>query len=223
MKFLSFPAAVIAASMMLASCGGGAEKKTEEAPAAPEKPAEKVCTYSYEATDVVINWTSYKHTNKTGVTGKFDTFAIDGARTANSVADLVGQASFSIDASSVNSGDEVRDPKLRDLFFGVMENAGEITGKFSEVKGSEKDAKGFGKVVINMNGASHTADMTYTVEDGAIKVRTEFDMVADMNGQGAFDSIAEACAEKHTGGDGERKFWPDVNVIVTVPFAKECK
>ncbi len=220
MKFLSFPAAVFAVGMLLSSCGGGAETKTDDAPAQPEKPAEKVCTYAYEATNVIINWTSYKHTNKVGVTGKFDTFGIEGAKSAGSIAELVSDAAFSIDASSVNSGDEVRDPKLRDMFFGIMENAGEISGKFSAVTGT--DEEGAGKVTINMNGATHTADMTYAVEDGNLKVRTAFDMLTAFNGQKPYDSIAEACAEKHTGGDGERVFWPDVNVVVTIPFTKEC-
>ena len=54
-------------------------------------------------------------------------------------------------------------------------------------------------------------------------MRTALDMLTDFDAQAAMDAIGEACAEKHTGGDGERKFWPDVDVVVIVPISKDCK
>lgn len=225
MKLFSLSASLFAAAMLFTACGGGSEPKNDEpAPAAEaeaDAPKAEKCSFSYNATDAIINWTAYKHNAKIGVTGKFDTFVIDGPKEAASLAELIQGASFTIDANSVNSGDPVRDPKLVEFFFGKMEDAGNLAGKFSDVTGTNE--KGSGQVTIMMNGTSHSGKMNYAVEDGELKVRTKLDMVADFNGEGPFESIGEACAEKHTGSDGERKFWPDVDVTVIVPFAKTCE
>ena len=142
MEFLSIPSALLACSLFLASCGGG-EKPAAETPAEPEAPAPEVCTYSYDASTVSINWTAYKHTAKVGVKGVFDTFVVEGEKSASSVADLINGASFNIDAMSVNSKDTLRDPKLRKFFFGMMNMPGEIGGKFSDVVGTDDKGSGF--------------------------------------------------------------------------------
>ena len=201
---------VLSLSSMLIACGG-----EEEVEGSIEQVVDKteVCKYSYDENSTILTWTAFKKTEKIGVDGSFDKINV----VANESEDMFGVltgATFPI--SSVNSQDEVRDPKIRDSFFGTMNETTSITGSIISIDENK------GTVEINMNGIKVQYEGEVKVKEETITMKTTIDIL-DFDGQESIDSIGVVCAEKHTGEDGINKFWTDVNVVVQTKLNKSCE
>ena len=202
------------ATVMLAACGGGEDESTDEA----EETAgteESACTYSYDEGSTVLTWTAFKLTEKVGVNGTFDQIDVTANDGAENMYDVLSGATFEIPVATVNSQDPVRDPKIRDFFFGNMAETANISGSMVSV------TDGSGTVSITMNGVAVEYDGEIKTEDETITFLTTID-ITDFQAQTALDSLGEACAEKHTGEDGVRKFWTDVDIAVKTTLIKDC-
>lgn len=198
---------------LIMACGGAEE--TDESTDEVDEVVEEVCTYSYNADNTILTWTAYKLTNKTGVDGSFNEINVE----ANESEDMFGVlsgATFEIPVASVNSQDDVRDPKIRDSFFGSMDSTLSITGEVISI-----DETG-ATISITMNGVSVEYQGEVTVEDETITMNTTIDIL-DFDAQKSMDAIGEVCEEKHTGDDGINKFWSDVKVAVQTKLDKDCK
>ena len=199
-------------SFLLASCGGSGEEDVNV-----EDPiVEETCTYSYDPTSTVLTWTAFKLTEKIGVNGTFDVITVSANDGQEEMLDVLLGATFEIPISSLNSQDEVRDPKLKNSFFGNMAETEMISGTIISIDE-------FNAVVdIRMNGLTVEYDGQVTVEENTVSMNTTID-VLDFEGQEAMDSLSVVCAEKHTGEDGVNKFWNDVEIVVKTTLLKECK
>lgn len=197
---------------MMMACGGTEE--TEESTEEVEEVVE-VCTYKYDEASTILTWTAFKLTEKVGVDGSFDVINVQANESDNMFGVLTG-ATFEIPVVSVNSQDPVRDPKIRDSFFGKMTETESITGEFISI--NETSAK----VSISMNGVTVEYDGEVIVDGETITMKTTIDIL-DFAAQPSLDEIAIVCEEKHTGEDGVNKFWTDVSVAVQTKLIKECK
>jgi hypothetical protein len=64
--------------------------------------------------------------------------------------------------------------------------------------------------------------MTYkTFPEGEFTASGSFDML-DFGLKTAFDSIHQACFEKHKGADGVSKTWTEVEVRIAAKVSKTC-
>lgn len=197
---------------MMMACGGAEE--TDESTEEVEEVVE-VCTYKYDEASTILTWTAFKLTEKVGVDGSFDEINV----VANESEDMFGVltgATFDIPVVSVNSQDPVRDPKIRDSFFGTMTETASITGEILSMTATSA------KVKISMNGVSVEYDGDVSVEGETITMKTTIDIL-DFGGQPSIDEIGKVCEAKHTGEDGVNKFWSDVDVAVQTKLIKECK
>jgi hypothetical protein len=197
----------------LFSCGGSEETEAEES--SNEEVVEETCTYSYDESSTILTWTAFKLTEKIGVDGSFDEINVNANESEDMFGVLTG-ATFDIPVASVNSQDPVRDPKIRDAFFGSMDSTASITGEIISIDANTA------KVKITMNNKSVEYDGEVTVEDETITMKTTINIL-DFDGQGSIDAIGVVCEEKHTGEDGVNKFWEDVNIAVQTKLIKECK
>ena len=111
---------------LLISCGGEEETHEQEEVVATEE----VCTYSYDETSTVLTWTAFKLTEKVGVNGTFDIINVSANDGSEDMFSVLNGANFEIPVSSLNSQDEVRDPKLKNSFFGNMDSTGEFNYHF---------------------------------------------------------------------------------------------
>lgn len=184
-----------------------------------EKQVEKACTYNLSANDASVYWEAYKLTNKIGVGGQFDSLSLSLNENDASVKDLLTNASIEIFTQSVNSKDEVRDGKLRNIFFGGLE-ADVITGEIISVEGNNDAGKA--KARLMMNNVENSVEFNYTTSDKEIKLTASIDMLA-FAADAPFKALNEACEEKHTGPDGVNKLWPDVKVNFFAPITKTCE
>jgi polyisoprenoid-binding protein YceI len=202
---------------ILFSACGDSETKTETKPDAVIETVEETskCTYTYNNETTGVFWTSFKHTARVGVKGRFETFDINGANPAASPEALLLGLKMSIDVVSVNSNDTTRDGKLRRAFFGNMMNTEMITGEIIAVNGTT------GKLRMKMNDVENEVPFDLSITDEEVEVRATIDVLRFSDA--AFDALGEACAEKHTGGDGVKKFWSEVDIYIKTTLNKECK
>jgi len=196
----------------LFSCGGSEEVEEETT---NEEVVEETCTYSYDESSTILTWTAFKLTEKVGVDGSFDEINVIANESEDMFGVLTG-ATFDIPVASVNSQDPVRDPKIRDAFFGSMDSTASITGEIISIDATTA------KVSITMNNKTVEYDGEVTVEGESITMKTTINIL-DFDGQGSIDAIGVVCEEKHTGEDGINKFWEDVNIAVQTKLVKDCK
>ena len=115
-----------AVAFLSVSCKKKEEAKTVET--ATEKVAEE--TYQVSSKDSEVYWTGYKFTEKKGVKGKFKTINVTNAPVAKTQLEALNGVEFSIPVSSVFSENEIRDGKLKTLFFDIMDQTEFLTGTF---------------------------------------------------------------------------------------------
>ena len=197
---------------LMVACGGAEETEDNSS---EEVAVEEVCTYKYDENATILTWTAFKLTEKVGVDGSFDEINVVANESDNMFGVLTG-ATFEIPVASVNSQDPVRDPKIKDSFFGTMNETMAITGSVISI-----DESG-AKISITMNGVTVEYEGTIKVDEETITMNTTIDIL-DFDGQASIDEIGKVCEAKHTGEDGVNKFWSDVNVAVQTKLIKECK
>jgi hypothetical protein len=204
---------VALSSLFLVACGGEA---TEDATDETVDEVVEVCTYSYDPAETVLTWTAFKLTERVGVNGTFDEINVTANNGSSSMFEVLTGANFDIPVSSLNSQDEVRDPKIKNSFFGIMNETSNITGVVSSLTETG------GSVEITMNGISKSYDGEVKIDGEAITFLTQIDLV-DFDGQEAVDSLGVVCEAKHTGEDGVNKLWTEVDIAVKTTLIKACK
>lgn len=167
-------------------------------------------TYSVDTSGTVLQWTAYKFTDKLGVSGTFDTFNLDVKNQSGSVEAILKDAEMNIITSSVNSGNEIRDPKVRDSFFKIF-RTDTIFGKIIGAK------KGKGALELKMNTISNDVHYDYSVKNDTLFLTTNLDLM-QWDGVAALNSLNTECYELHTGLDGISILWPDVDITLKFPL-----
>ena len=201
-------------STLLFSCGNTKETTPENT--TTDEQVSEVCTINY-AGKSTVNWTAFKLSEKVGVNGTFDSVVVNNTIAAETAEAMLTGAQFEIYTSTVNSNDSVRDWKLSNQFFNVMNAPEKLTGSVIKLE------NGTGEVALTMNGVTINTPVSYSVKDDAELMLETTINVPDWEAQVALDSLNHVCSEKHTGEDGVNKLWPDVDVKVFIEFSKECK
>jgi len=160
--------------------------------------------YALEVQNTTVKFTAFKTYAKKGVSGVFDKVSVTTAK-ADTVTQLLENATANIDTSSVNSGNKGRDAKLVTQFFNVQ-NVKNIKAKISDVKKNTLLLK------LTMNGKSLNIPMSYNVEENMINAKGVIDL-ADFAMMKSLKSINKACYTLHQG-----KTWQDVNIYFTMQY-----
>lgn len=200
-------------ALLLTACGGaeeGTEKVVEEVVVAEE------CMYSYNPEETVLTWKAFKLTKRAAVSGTFDEINVTTAGESEDMFGALVGATFEIPINSLNSQDEVRDPKIKNSFFGVMNETEFITGSVDALSDKE------GTVSIKMNGITIQYPGEVKVDEEYITLLTTIN-ITDFDGQPSLDSLGVVCEAKHTGDDGVNKLWSDVEIAVKTKLNKTCE
>ncbi|MBO6517258.1 MAG: YceI family protein [Bacteroidia bacterium] len=203
-KTLIFGVAII----LLASCSAN---KSEDKNAETENVSTET-VYAYQRAFTTLEWTAYKTSAKVGVKGSFDEFNVTTGVETGTPKELMNQLEFSIPVSTTNSGNEIRDPKIIESFFGTMMNTENITGKFTSISGN--DSAGTTRIAITMNDVEHEVDGSYTIDGNEITLTTDLNL-GDWKAEPSVASLNEVCSDLHKGEDGSSVLWPDVNIVIT--------
>lgn len=168
-------------------------------------------TYSLEKASNAITWTAYKTTEKIPVKGKFTQVDIISGGTGNTIKEAINGTEFSVPISSIFTSDTSRDYKIKNFFFGVMNNTELLTGTLH----IENDSIGYTN--LTMNGISKKLPFQYTVVDKTFSMSTTMD-VLNWNAENAINSLNNVCLELHKGLDGVSKTWAEVAINVSSTF-----
>jgi len=179
---------------------------------------EPQCTYSIDPATSQVEWTAFKTTAKVGVKGQFTKFTVT-APAAPSVSQLLQGLQFTIDTTSVSTGDTNRDGIIVAFFFQQMVGPAEIKGGIEKVSGQDK---GEAQVRVFMNSESELVPMAYQVNPkNQLTATGQLDIMNFGAGQ-AMSALSQACFEKHKGPDAVSKTWSEVQLKITSTLNKDC-
>ena len=184
--------------------------KPEEKKTTVKKEVKKP-TFSLENASNSIDFTAYKTTEKIPVKGKFKKINIIKNGKGNTVKEAIHNTEFTIPVSSLFTADVTRDSKLKQFFFGVMDNTSLLSGKLTITD----DTTGIAS--ITMNGITADLAFTYTINDKEFKLNATMNL-DNWNAQKAVDSLNLVCKDLHKAADGVSKTWSDVAINITTVF-----
>jgi len=170
--------------------------------------------FSVEQKTITVKWTGYKTTDKIAVNGEFKEIIVSNTKNSSSAIEALNGAQFEIPISSLDSGNEERDGKLKQLFFGIMDATLSLTGTLH----LNKD--GTGNINLKMNGIQKEIPLTFVVSAQLVELEGTMNL-DDWNAQPALASLAKACFELHKGPDGESKTWNEVTVGAAIYLSKK--
>lgn len=203
-------ACLLFSSVLLISC----KKETSQTTVEPKQDTTKQLNYSIDANASEVHWTAYKTTAKKAVKGVFTKLNITSSTNSDTKQGVFNNLEFSIPVTSFFSKDEIRDTKIKALFFGVMDNTSLISGTFSNLNGD--DSKGSMALNLKMNNEIIAVPMTYVIENNIVSIDGNINNLMDWKMEKAFNSLHKACELLHTGDDGVSKTWEDVAISATV-------
>lgn len=207
MRTINILTLLTASVLFLANCGGSSTEKDTNA---------KTCTYSYDKSKSVLEWTAFKFTERKGVTGTFNEFEIRGIESSDDPKKMIESLEFSINTSTAETQNEERNGKIVKLFFGSM-SSDKISGRVKSL-----GDKGIASVLLTMNGIEKIVNGTYTLVDGSFSFKAKID-VLNWNAGPGISALNEACKELHKGSDGVSKLWSEVELSFTTELTSECK
>lgn len=196
---------------LLSSCTNETKTNSKQ-----EEKTKKNCYLTIDEKQSKLNWTAFKTTDKLAVNGSFDQFNIHSNSTNEDITDLIKSTKFTINTSSINSGNEGRDAKLVEFFFGTLTDSETITGKVEYVKENNVIFK------LSFNGQTMSVPFEYNFLHKNLTIKGVID-VNKFHGKKAIDKLNEACNDKHKGKDGISKTWPEVLVAFTTKIETKCK
>lgn len=173
--------------------------------------------FSIEPKTITVNWTGYKTTDKIAVPGVFEKINI--LKTGDidtSAVGILNGTQFELPVSSLFSKDSIRDSKLKNLFFGVMDATNSLTGTLN------LQENGKGSIDLKMNGVRHNVPISYVVSEQLVELDGTLNL-EDFNIAKALASLNEACFDLHKGPDGVSKTWTDVAISAAIYLDKEIE
>ena len=170
--------------------------------------------FSIESKTITVNWIGYKTTDKVAVKGQFKEIIIRNIKSEMTAIEALNGAEFSIPISSLFTDEPVRDSKLKQLFFGVMDNTLSLSGTLN--LGND----GTGSIDLLMNEVQQNIPINYIISGQLVELEGTMNL-NDWNGQTALASINEACFDLHKGPDGVSKTWNEVAVSAAIYLKKK--
>ena len=153
-KTLIFTVLTALVLSMLSSC---TPKNNTETSEVVSQETEQV--YLLKTDSVTLQWTAYKTTERIGVSGSFDSISIKSEKTTGIFKELLTNTKIEISTASVNSNNEIRDPKIVAFFFGKFSVPSEIQA----IVDSANAEKAY--ITITMNGITKTVEADYTIKN----------------------------------------------------------
>ena len=197
--------------LALASCSNSEKNEGQSSESSQDS-----CKQMVVDSTVAVTWTAFKTTERIGVSGTFDVVQINGLQKANSVSEILGNATFEIPVSSVNSMNPDRDKKIFVHFFSNMMNSGLLAGQVLAISNDKC------QVGLVMNNVRDTMDFDLKVVENRVVLSGAID-VAKWNALSSIEALNEVCYDLHKGADGVSKLWPDVKLEISASLAPYCE
>lgn len=159
-----------------------------------------------------VKWTGFKTTEKVAVSGTFDAVQISETKEGTIPEEVLQGAKVRAVVSSINSGLEERDGKLKMLLFGAMANTTDIYGVINFRNGKTY-------ITFTLNNLSKEYEVQSKFENNVFTINATVDLAA-FKAEEAVESLNKACGDLHKGADGITKTWTEVDIEGTVEFTE---
>ena len=156
-----------------------------------------------------VTWTAYKTSEKIPVTGTFEESCIISQNKARTLIEAIDGSHFSIPVSSVFTSNQLRDFRIENFFFKILEDTDALSG---DIFISDATT---GYVNLKMNNIIERLPFTYTLKNGSFKLHTVMDL-KDWNAQGAKIFLRDKTREEHMGIDKKSSIDDEVCVDVEI-------
>lgn len=186
------------------------ELQTIESQVSQEEPSEMIAGVIKGA---AVKWTGFKTTEKLAVSGTFDAVQVLDVKTGTTPEEILQGARVRVPVTSIDSGLEERDIKLKKILFGSMLNTADIYGVLSF-----KNGKTY--IKFTLNDVSKEYEVTSKFENNVFTINTTVNL-ADFNANAAVEALNKACFDLHKGPDGVSKTWSEVEIEGTVTFSDD--
>ncbi len=201
-------------AIIFSSCAKkNAEKKNDDKANTEIK---KTASYSFSKEGTTVKWVSYKTSEKIAVGGEFKAFTVEGNKEAEKMEDVLMGANFALNINDVASGDESRDKKIKETFFGTMKETAQITGSLKSMN------EGKAVISIKMNEMEKDVEFSYKADGDRMDFKAKID-VANWDATGAIDALNKVCELRHKAEDGKSILWSEVDLDLSVAFTKTMK
>ena len=204
--------------ILMGSCGNAQKEHKDGNEQEPQ--AEKVCTWSYVHENSSVSWTAYKFTEMAGVGGKFDEFTVSGTEAASERQNVIAKAGFRIPVSSINTQNPDRDKKIRDFFFGSLDNSEVLSGQVTGIEGNED--MGTVSLSLKLNAVEKDVKLDYSFHGDTLLVSGMID-VSDWNAGAGIEKLNAECKQLHTGSDGKSVLHPNVRLDIRTVLKQVCE
>ena len=192
------------------------ENKVEES---VQQPIEEVVVTQEEPSDIVdgvvknsvVKWTGFKTTDKVAVSGTFNSVQVSDTKEGTTPQEVLQGAKIRVSVSSINSGVDERDTKLKMILFGSMSNTSDILGVIN-FKGGKT------YITFTLNNLSKEYEVASKFENNVFTINTTVDL-ARFNANPAVEALNNACADLHKGADGVTKTWTEVDIEGSIEFS----
>lgn len=175
--------------------------------------------YSIDSEASAVQWTGYKTSDKAAVKGVFTKINLNNTINSKTKHESIEGLQFSIPVSSFFSKNEIRDSKIKLLFFAAMEETTMVSGHFSNVIGTE--FKGSVSLNLKMNNETVIVPMNYIIANNVISLDGTIENLLDWKMESAFNALHKACEILHTGPDGISKTWTEVAIKAQAVLKKK--
>lgn len=207
-----FLSLIITTIVTLLSCGEGKEKISEK--------TGETCFYTFDKNAVTtVRWTAFKTSDKIGVGGEFTRVNVIAGDRSTKITDVLKTIKFNIPTSTTYTGNEVRDEKIIDSFFGTMNQTDLIIGQATNAEGNNES--GTCSFYLTINNIEKEVVLNYALEDNVIKLTGEID-ITNWNGTEALAALNEVCSAEHKGDGDESITWPTVELSIESVLKKDC-
>ncbi len=167
--------------------------------------------YSLKKANTTLGWTAYKATEKIPVNGIFKKIIFNKDYKGNSMKEAIDNTEFTVPVESIFSSLAIRDNRIKDFFFGIMNDTDFISGKLM----IHNDSIGY--VDLTMNELTNRVAFKYTIDEKTFNLNGKIDLL-DWDSQEALDSLNVVCKYLHMGADGITKTWSEVDLHAITKF-----
>jgi polyisoprenoid-binding protein YceI len=174
------------------------------------------CKYKVDPSTAKLTWTGYKFTEKTGVSGTFDSIDVQQTE-ASSAEAVIESVKFRIDTASVNSQNPERDEKLALYIFGALVDPGSISGSVGRVDLN----KGKASANLTINGTKKSVDFTISNDKANYTFASKIDL-GEFKMSKSMEALHTACEKLHIGRDGKSVTWPEVGIKIVAAVTETC-
>jgi hypothetical protein len=183
----------------------------------PAVSANASCKLELDKKTFKVEWTAFKTTAKTPVSGTFKNVQLLGQTSATSLVGLVKKLTVKIDAQSVDTGNPARDQTLTDFFFKRLKSTA-IEARIKSLNETNQTLL----LELSLNNQTKLVTGKYAKADGGLfKASSEIDIFI-FGAKDAFSSLHNKCLDLHKGADGQSKTWNEVGLKFEVVINERC-